>query len=217
MHVEALWRYPVKSLGGERLDTALVSEDGIHGDRIALVASTQRRLITSRTHPRLLLLGARLGADGEPEVGGRAWSDPAVAAAIEDAAGAGSRIFRYEEPDRFDVMPLLVATDGAIAAFGRDVRRLRPNIVIGGVEGLAERDWPGRELRIGECVIAVRSLRTRCVMTTWDPDTAEQDPGVLKDIVRRFGGQLALNCEVLRGGVIAVGDGVAISDPDAGP
>jgi len=48
---------------------------------------------------------------------------------------------------RFDVPPLLVATDGASAVFGHDPRRLRPNIVIGGVDGLSEREWPGACLR----------------------------------------------------------------------
>ena len=76
----------------------------------------------------------------------------------------GSR--RVTSLDRFDILPLLVATDGAVAAFGRDVRRLRPNIVIGGVEGLAERDWPGAELHIGDAIVRLDSLRGRCPMTT---------------------------------------------------
>jgi predicted small metal-binding protein len=113
------------------------------------------------------------------------------------------------------MLPLLVATDGAIAAFGRDGRRLRPNLVIGGVTGLEERRWPGSRLRIGEVVIEVDSLRGRCVMTTVDPDSLEQDPGVLRDIVERFGGRLALNCAVLRGGTIRVGQPVELVDATA--
>ena len=89
--------------------------------------------------------------------------------------------------DRFDVLPLLVATDGAVAAFGRDVRRLRPNILIGGVDGLAEREWPGAELHIGNLVVRLDSLRARCPMTTVDPETLERDPEVLRDIGRRSG------------------------------
>src|SRR5262249_45441950 len=107
-----------------------------------------------------------------------------------------------QSAERFDVLPLLVATDGAIAAFGRDGRRLRPNLVIGGVEGLEERKWPGRKLRVGSVVIAVDSLRGRCVMTTYDPDTIDQDSSVLKDIVKRFSGELALNCATEQGGAI---------------
>jgi uncharacterized protein len=59
------------------------------------------------------------------------------------------------------VLPLLVATDGAIAAFGHDLRRVRPNIVIGGVKGLTGREWPGGCLRRGEVLISVRDLRLR--------------------------------------------------------
>ncbi len=114
------------------------------------------------------------------------------------------KLVRDESLDRFDILPLLVATDGAIAAFGRDRRRLRPNIVVGGVSGLDERTWPGSQLVIGDVVIGIADLRGRCIMTTFDPDTLDHDPNVLRDIVNRFGGKLALNCEVLRGGTIQV-------------
>jgi MOSC domain-containing protein len=105
-----------------------------------------------------------------------------------------------------------VATDGAIDAFGHDGRRLRPNIVVGGVEGLAERSWPGKCLRIGKVLIGVQDLRGRCVMTTFDPDTLEQNHGVLKEIIQKFDGQLALNCYVIRGGEIRVGEPVELLD-----
>ena len=106
----------------------------------------------------------------------------------------------YDGPERFDILPLLVATDGAIAAFGRDGRRLRPNIVIGGVQGLAERHWEARGLIIGPAAVYLDSLRERCIMTTYDPDTLEQDVEVLRDIRRRFDGRLALNTAVLTAG-----------------
>jgi hypothetical protein len=41
-------------------------------------------------------------------------------------------------------------------------------------------------------------------MTTFDPDTLEQDRGVLRDIVRRFDGRLALNADVIQGGALRV-------------
>src|SRR5258705_330578 len=80
-------------------------------------------------------------------------ANPMAAAAIRAAAGEEAEAVRYTGPERFDVLPLLVATDGAIEALGYDQRRLRPNILIGGVPGLAERDWPGFALRSGEVVI----------------------------------------------------------------
>src|SRR5689334_7574940 len=78
--------------------------------------------------------------------------------------------------------------------------KLRPNITIGGVEGLAERSWPGRCLRIGKVLIGVQDLRARCVMTTFDPDTLAQDHQVLRGIAEQFEGKLALNCYAIQGG-----------------
>jgi uncharacterized protein YcbX len=89
-----------------------------------------------------------------------------------------------------------------------DRRRFRPNLLIGGVEGLAERKWEGRALRIGDVVIRMRQLRGRCVMTTWDPDTQKQDPNVLRRIVNELDGTLSLDSEVEHPGVIKVGDTV---------
>lgn len=211
MHLAEIWRYPVKSMAGEKISTAALRPDGIQGDRIVQVVDAHGRTVTSRSRPRLLGHHAVLGPDGEPRVGGRPWDSPEVARDVEAAAGAGSRLLRHEGPERFDVLPLLVATDGAIRAFGHDGRRLRPNLVIGGVEGLAERLWEGQTLRIGATVIGVRDLRGRCVMTTFDPDTLAQDVEVLRKIYREFGGRLALNCSVLEGGALTVGDPVAIS------
>jgi MOSC domain-containing protein len=103
-------------------------------------------------------------------------------------------------------LPLLVCTDGAVSTFGHDVRRLRPNLIIGGVGGLAERQWPGATLRLPDAEIALADLRRRCVMTTYDPDTTAQDPDVLREIVRRFGGELCLNAAVARAGLVEVGN-----------
>ncbi len=211
MHLDAIWRYPVKSMAGERLREAVLRPDGLLGDRNVLAVGPDGRIRTARRWPGLLGLHATLGPGGEPLVDGLPWDHPEVAARVVRAAGPGVRLVRHDDVDRFDVLPLLVATDGAIAAFGRDGRRLRPNLVIGGVEGLAERGWEGRVLRIGDCLVRAVDLRGRCVMTTFDPDTQAQDPGVLRDIVARFDGTLALNAEVLRGGTLREGDPVTLA------
>jgi len=169
--VDQLWRYPVKTLAGERVGTAQLTVAGISADRIVHVRGPEG-VRTSRIHSDLLGLLGTLGPDGKPLI------------------------------------------DGAIAAFGRDVRRLRPNIVISGVDGLEERTWPGAELHIRDAVIRLDSLRPRCPMTTVDPDTLERDPEVLRDIARRFRGRLALNAEMLRPGHIKVGDPVRLVRPE---
>jgi len=155
-------------------------------------------------------LWSTTGPEGLPLINDHPWDSPEALALVKHAAGEDAWVEAYAGPERFDVLPLLVATDGAVEAFGRDVRRLRPNILIGGVEGTDETTWPGGSLRIGAAIVRLDSLRGRCPMTTVDPDTLVRDPEVLRDIGRRFGGRLALNAEVRRGGAIRVGDAVTL-------
>jgi uncharacterized protein YcbX len=216
MTITHLWRYPVKTMAGEELTRARLGPLGIDGDRIVHIADQDGQVITSRSHPKFLGHKGTLGADGAPLVDGRPWNSPEVASDVLRIGKRGARLVRYEGADRFDVLPLLVATDGAIAAFGHDYRRLRPNIVIGGVRGLAERDWPGHRLRINDVLIGVEDLRQRCVMTSYDPDTQAQDKSITAGIYERFEGSLALDCFVIRGGEITVGDTVELLRGDAG-
>jgi uncharacterized protein YcbX len=199
VHVAELWRYPVKSLAGERLDAVDAREDGFPGDRAVRVVDGAGNKITARTRPGLLAIA---GSDGE---------SPAAAAMLADAAGPDARF----EPAGggghfFDESPLLVATDGAIAALGYDGRRFRPNIVIGDVPGMEERAWDGRRLRIGAAEIDLGHLCERCVLTTFDPDTREQDPDVLRRVNDELDGLFARNCWVAAPGRIAVGDPVEL-------
>jgi len=211
MKVAEIWRYPVKTMAGEKLQHVRIGPLGLEGDRIVHVEDARGQTITSRSHPRFLAYRGTLGPDGEPLVAGRPWKSPEVAAEVVDIGGPGAKLVRYDGAERFDVLPLLVATDGTIAAFGHDGRRLRPNIVIGGVEGLAEREWPGGCLRIGKALIGVQDLRSRCIMTAYDPDTQARDKTITQGIYQRFAGKLALNCFVIEGGDISVGDAVELT------
>ncbi len=212
LRVAELWRYPVKSLGGEQVDEVDVLEDGIAGDRLVHVRAPSGRTVTSRTHPGLLGLHGSSAAGGGALIDGRPWDDPVSRAAVEAASVAGAELVWDDGAERFDILPLSILTDGAVEALGVDRRRLRPNIVIGGVEGLAEREWEGRTIRIGSALVSLVQLRPRCVMTTFDPDTLEQDPRVLRRIVHEFGGRMALDAAVLEPGRIRVGDAVTLLD-----
>ena len=54
MKVTEIWRYPVKTMGGEKLQRVRMGPLGIDGDRVVHVEDTQGRVITSRSHPRFL-------------------------------------------------------------------------------------------------------------------------------------------------------------------
>jgi uncharacterized protein YcbX len=214
MRVAGIWRYPVKSMAGERLAEAMLRPEGIPGDRLVQVYDGAGRMVTARRYPELLRHRAAMGPDGEPLVDGLPWNSVEIARAVQLIVGPGAQLRRSDGRGEFDILPLLVATDGAIALFGHDLRRLRPNILISGVEGLAERHWEEAWLRIGEAIIYLDSLRGRCVMTTIDPDTNAQDPRVLQSILERFGGRLCLNAQAERAGMIREGDPVTLELPE---
>ena len=160
LYIAGLWRYPVKSLAGERLSTAELEPDGIAGDRLVVVAGPEG-VRTSRKQHRLLGLQGTLDAQGRALINGHAWDSDEALRLVKDAAGDDAWLEPAHETNRFDILPLLVATDGAVASFSRDVRRLRPNILIGGVEGMAENDWPGATLHSGNaCASTCRTLAT---------------------------------------------------------
>ena len=213
MWIQEIWRYPVKSMAGESLETAELTQLGIAGDRVGQVRNSAGRILTARTRPSLLRHRATLTSDHQVLIDGLPWDAKGVAREIETAAGSGTRLVMSDAEDRFDILPLLIATDGMLAAVGYDHRRFRPNLVVGGVPGLAERQWEGAHLQIGAVVIGMRELRTRCIMTTYDPDSGRQDLTVLRRIRREFNGRLGLNSYVVSPGRVSVGDAVELILP----
>jgi uncharacterized protein YcbX len=216
MYVKSLWRYPIKSLGGEPLSSAELTRDGVAGDRLVHIRNF-RGPLTGRSRNQLLTIPAATGDDGRPLIAGHAWDSPEAAAIVRRQGGADAEPAAYDGPERFDILNLLVATDSAVAELGEDVRRLRPNLLIGDVPPGAERTWEGRALAIGDALIGIRDLRGRCVVTTIDPDTGAQDVNVLRRIRDEFDGRLALNCWVITPGTVRIGDPVSLVDTDAEP
>jgi uncharacterized protein len=208
MRVAELWRYPVKSLRGEPLQEAMLTPLGIERDRLVQARRPAGRVFTARTHPGLLGLQGGLDPEGVPTIDGLRWDTPEARAAVRAVATDDAELVFYDGdgPRRFDVLPVSLATDGGVAAVGVDVRRFRANLYLEGVEGLAERSWVGQTVRVGGASVGVRQVRGRCVMTTYDPDTLEQNLTVLQKIVFELGWRTALDCYVLEPGPIRVGD-----------
>ena len=207
MRVSEIWRYPVKSLKGERLEQTEITKFGIPGDRqVAVIRTINGRFLTSRSKPKLLGLQGGINPDGVPTVNGHPWNSSEAMQLVREAAGEPVTLQQVPAPQAFDVLPLLIATDGAARYLNIDHRRLRPNILLADVPDLEERKWPGRVITIGEVRIHAEKLRDRCVMTTFDPDTQVQDPSILLRIVRELDGSTALDSSVIHPGKIRVGD-----------
>lgn len=214
MHVSEIWRYPVKSLKGERLNEAAITKQGIPHDRqVAVIRGINGRFLTSRTRPRLLSLQGSLGADGAPTINGHCWDSPEALQLVQEAAMEPVTLEMIPPPHAFDILPLLVATDGAAHYLNIDHRRLRPNIFLADVPELTERWWARKILAIGKVRIHMEKLRERCVMTTFDPDTQQQDITVLQRIIDELDGTTALDSSIITPGTIHVGDQAEILDP----
>lgn len=216
--VAELWRFPVKSLRGERLDVAELGPGGVVGDRMVHLRDGEGRVLTARSRRGLLGLSGTIGDDGEVMIDGRPWDSDSARERVRRVAGVDATAVAFAGPDdgqRHDVLPLTVLSDGMARAVGAEPRRFRANLVVGGAPWPTERAWIGRGLQIGEALIGVRNARTRCVMTTFDPDTLERNPAVLRRIVQEFNGRVALDCWVIAPGVVQVGQPVETVDlPD---
>src|SRR5215831_18695001 len=112
MHVSEIWRYPVKSLKGERLQEAEITKVGIPGDRqIAVIRTLNGRFLTSRVSPKLLGLQGSINADGIATINGHVWDSAEALRLVTEAAGEPVSLAQVRAPEAFDVLPLLVATD----------------------------------------------------------------------------------------------------------
>ena len=236
LQVLEVWRFPVKSLLGERLDRAEVGPEGVVGDRgWALFDVDTGFGLTARRVPELLFAAGRLRADGTAEV---VLPDGTVTAeddVLSDWAGrrvtlrratdvGGDR--RYENPADVDDEDggrwnPFAGADGAFhdnadarvtlvstgTLGGWDRRRFRANVLLAGA---GEDDLVGSRVAVGSVALDVVRRVPRCVMTT-RPQAGGigRDTSVLKTVHRERGGALAVGALVARPGVLGVGDVIA--------
>ncbi|MGZ4608458.1 MAG: MOSC N-terminal beta barrel domain-containing protein [Blastococcus sp.] len=233
MRVLELWRFPVKSMQGERLTEAEIGPLGITGDRSwALFDLATGFGLTARRVPDLLFASGRLRPGGGAEVvlpDGTVTADDAELSAwlgrdvaLRPAAG-GPAEPTYESPDDDEVPGATRWRNwqGAAGAFhdiaearvslvttgtlGRwDRRRFRSNVVL---EGPGEGGLIGSQVRVGGVVLDVGGPIPRCVMVTRpQPGGIDRDTSVLKTIHRERGGDLAVGAQVHTPGTVRTGD-----------
>lgn len=227
MKVAGLWRYPVKSMDGSRLDACAVTPEGIPGDRAwALVERATGKALSAKRHPKLLLCRARYPEEpAEGKVGPALMTLPGGESVRTDEPRAAALLSAYLGVDcvpalapgrHFDDRPLHLIADSTLRAFRYrtfldfDVLRFRPNVLIA-VPGdaVAEKDWVGRRLRAGTVDIDIAKDTKRCVMTTLPQPGLTQARGILPAIVEE-GAALGVYGGALAAGRIAVGDDVSL-------
>ncbi len=227
--VEALFRYPVKSMGGEGLEVANLGWHGLEGDRRLAIRRMDERsgfpwLVASKL-PDLLLFAPcrRDGADGDLPTHVRTPDGVALPVFGEDLAAEIGR--RYGAPVQlmemkhgiFDEASISVIASDTVHEIGRlagrsaDVRRFRPNIVVRLLQSapFQEDQWVSGVLTFGAeddaPAIAVTTRDVRCSMVNLDPDSASPAPEVLKAVVRANQNTAGVYGAVTQVGRLAVG------------
>ena len=229
-HVEAIFRYPVKSMGGERLVEANLGWYGLEGDRRLAFRRMEDRSgmpwLTASKLPDLLLFAPHRredGTQGDLPTHIRTPDGEELPVFGEDLATEVGR--RYGAPVQmmqlkhgiFDEASISVIASDTMCEIGRlagrslDIRRFRPNVVIRLLRSVPfqEDEWLGGVLSFGAGddapAINVTMRDERCSMVNLDPDSASPAPEVMKAVVRANQNNAGIYGTVTRIGRLAVG------------
>jgi uncharacterized protein YcbX len=232
--VSDLWRFPVKSFGGERARRAFVGPFGILGDRRVAVVDADGQALSARRAHELLGFRARCAEPdaGEgvhvetPEGWDLDWDDPALARELSAAVGRPLRVVR-SPVGVHDAAPVhLLSTASLVAAYGWvggeeiDPRRFRANVIVELEDPapFSEAAWLGGTLVLGDAgpALQVVSPTERCAVTTFDPDTLARDNRVLAGLARDRENLFGVYARVTRPGWAEVGAPVRIAPVRAG-
>jgi uncharacterized protein YcbX len=235
VRIAELWRYPVKSLQGERLDEVAVTADGLEGDRQFAIYDVESGLgLTGRRVPELLFASARMHADGTAEItlpdGSPAGDDKTLSdwlgrsvelrSAVTEASRRYENVVDFEHESASD----WELFEGAVRAFhdspgarvslvstattgSWDPRRFRANVLL---DGEGEDSLVGSRVTLGEATLDIGMRIKRCVMTTRaQAGGIGRDLDVLRAIARERAACLAVGALVIDQGTIRVGDMLA--------
>lgn len=234
-HVEAIFRYPVKSMGGERLEAAKLGWHGLEGDRRLAFRRLDDRggfpWLTASKLPDLLLFAPHRPEDGAqgglpthvrtPDGEEMPVFGEDLAAEIGRRHGAPVQMMQLNH-GIFDEASLSVIASDTVREIGRltgrslDMRRFRPNVVVRLLRPVPfqEDEWVGGVLSFGEGddapAIIVTMRDVRCSMLCLDPDSASSAPEVLKAVVRANQNTAGIYGTVTRIGRLAVGQPILL-------
>jgi MOSC domain-containing protein len=234
-HVEAIFRYPVKSMGGERLEEVNLGWYGLDGDRRLAFRRMDDRSgmpwLTASKLPDLLLFAPNRredGAQGDLPTHIRTPDGKEMPVFGDDLAAEVGR--RYGAPVQmmqlrhgiFDEACISVIALDTVSEIGRlagrslDVRRFRPNVVVRSLRSVPfqEDEWLGGVLSFGEGddapAITVTMRDLRCSMVNLDPDSASPAPEVMKAVVRANQNTAGIYGAVTRIGRLVVGQTILL-------
>jgi uncharacterized protein len=233
--VEAIFRYPVKSMAGERLEVAELGWYGVDGDRRFAFRRMDDRSglpwLTASKLPHLLLFTPHRGDDGgqgdlpthvrTPDGEEMPIFGEDLAADVGRRYGAPVQMMQLNHGIFDEANISVIASDTVreierLAGRSADVRRFRPNILVRLLRSVPfqEDEWVGGVLSFGEGddapAITVTMRDVRCSMVNFDPDSAAPAPELLKAVVRTHQNMAGVYGTVTRIGRLAVGQTITL-------
>lgn len=231
--IEALYRYPVKSMRGEALDAAVLGWHGLDGDRRLALRRLEERggfpwLTASKLAELVLFTPLRQGETDElpthvrtPEGEELPVFGDALAAEVARRHGAPVQMMHMKHGIFDDASVSVITSDtareiGRLAGRSADIRRFRANIVVRSTRAVPfeEDGWVGGVLTFGEGgdapTLSVTMRDLRCVMVNLDPDGGRPSPEVMNAIVRANENNAGVYATVTRIGRLSVGQSVVL-------
>ena len=230
--VVGLWRYPVKSMGAETLDTADVSWHGFQGDRrwafirnnsvrsgfpwfTLRQCNDMNKYLPSFTDPSEADTSRTVVQTPSGDI--LNVDDPALGLAL---CPDGAQVIKQDR-GVFDTFPLSLITTQTISRLGEmvgeelDVLRFRPNILVEADDDLPflEDNWVGRILRIGALRMRVDQRDGRCVVITIDPETGRRNPDILRAVTDERQRCLGVYGSTVEPASVALNDKVRLEVP----
>ena len=234
-NIEAIFRYPVKSMRGELLAAATLGWHGLDGDRRLafrrLDGHSDFPWLTASKLPDLIRFTPRRRQDANtdalpthvltPEGEEMPIFDEALAAEIGRRCGHGVEMMQLKHGIFDDASISMITSDtvreiSRLAGASGDVRRFRPNIVVRSTRGVPfeEDEWLGGVLTFGDANdpagITVTTRDVRCAMVNFDPDGGRPSPEILKAVVSANQKNAGIYGTVTRIGQLAVGQTIVL-------
>jgi uncharacterized protein YcbX len=226
-----LWRYPVKSLLGERREWLDLNARGVEGDRLFAIRNADGKLASGKNTRRFFkldrLFAFHAAYDGAiplisfPDGQTMRGDQPDIDVALSSALGQSLTLVREAGIPHFDAGAVHLLTTASLAWLRSsipgmlvDERRFRPNLLIDALGAtLAEVGWLGKALSVGnEVVLRVNKSAERCAMVVYPQSDLPYDERVLKRIAQKANLNFGVYAEVLVPGIVRHGDSVTVVD-----
>jgi uncharacterized protein YcbX len=236
--VEAIFRYPVKSMRAEPLDVAQLGWHGLEGDRRLAFRRLDDRggfpWLSAGKLPDLVLFAPHRCDDAaQPDLPTHVRTPDGKELPIfgEELAAEVGRLYgapvqmmqlkhgMFDEGNISVIASDTVREISQLAGLPPDVRRFRPNVVVRLLRSapFQEDEWLGSVLLFGEGdaspAITVTMRDIRCAMLNLDPDSARPDTEMMKAVVRRNQNTAGIYAAVTRIGRLAVGQTITLHAP----